>query len=108
MLNNNINNDNNAIKYNSLIVEKSGMNPIAVNITKSIKFNGIKFYLMTFTKDTRREIDEGSCQVMRSYLKRPHKFLHLYTEYTVFSWRSYFGRLWRLGGSKSLGRGVEV
>lgn len=84
------------------------MNPIAVNITKSIKFNRIKFYLMTFTKDTRREIDEGRYQVMRSYLKRPHKFLHLYTEYTVFSWRSYFGRLWRLGGSKSLGRGVEV
>lgn len=84
------------------------MNPIAVNITKSIKFSQIKFYLMTFTKDTRREIDERSCQVMRSYLKRPHKFLHLYTEYSVFSWRSYFGRLWRLGGSKSLGRGVEV
>lgn len=84
------------------------MNLVAVNITKSTKANKIKFYLMRFTKDTGREIAERSCQVMRSYLKRPHKFPHLYTEYFVFSWRSYFGRLWRLGGSKSLGRGVEV
>lgn len=84
------------------------MNPIVVNITKSIRFNQIKIYLMIFTKDARREIDERSCQVMRSFLKSPHRFLHLYIDYSVFSWRSYFGRLWRLGGSKSLGRGVEV
>lgn len=79
---------------NNMIVEKSSTNPIDVNITINGR-NQIKFYLMRFTKDTGREINERSCRVLRSYLKCPHRLLHLYKEYSVFSRRLYFGRSWR-------------